>query len=93
MFWVDTLETAILYIFFSGRTPYGQSVRGNGVHSGVMGGRNQMNGGGIGRSVSERTPGQRFNAQGQPGYSGTSGQAGYQNGNRTNRPIRRGVQI
>ena len=58
-----------------------------------MGGGSHMNGGGIGRSVSERTPGQRFNGQGQPGYSGTSGQAGYQNGNRTNRPIRRGVQI
>ena len=60
------------------------------MHSGVIGGGPQINGSGIGRSASSRAPGQRFNGQSQPGYSGSGG---YQNSNRTNRPIRRGVQI
>ena len=77
----------------------------DGSYSGQSGygyGGRQMNGGGVGRTASARTPGQRYGGQGHPrsnqsqsGYSGSSGQSGYQNGNfnRSNRPIRRGVQI
>ena len=78
---------------YSGRSGYGGS---NGVSFAPM------TGSGVGRSASARTPGQRFASQGharsnqsQSGYSGSSGQSGYQNGNfnRSNGPIRRGFQI
>ena len=78
----------------------GRSGYGGGGGSGVS--FAPVTGSGVGRSASARTPGQRFGGQGYPrsnqsqsGYSGSSGQSGYQNGNfnRTNRPIRRGVQI